>query len=100
MWQPNKPSQNENEYFARQDEEWKRARRSQLDAERTAKKEHPAMACPRCGGNLIERTVANAVIDVCDKCRGVWLDTGELDLLAHISPGQMQFLLRSLKDEE
>lgn len=97
MWQPGKPSQNENEYFARQDEEWKRAHRAQLDAERMAKKAQPAMSCPRCGGNLIERTVADAVIDVCDKCRGVWLDTGELDLLAHISPPQMEQLLHSLK---
>lgn len=97
MWEPGKPSQNENEYFARQDEEWKRSRRAQLDAERMAKKEQPPMACPRCGGNLFERTVADAVIDVCDKCRGVWLDTGELDLLAHIQSSDMEKLLQSLK---
>jgi ribosomal protein L37AE/L43A len=97
VWQPGKPSQNENEYFARQDAEWKAARRAQLDAERMSKQAHPPMKCPRCDGTLVERTVADAVIDVCDKCRGVWLDTGELDLLAHVSTAQMESLLHSLK---
>ena len=36
-WEPGKPSQNEDEYFARKDAEWLRERRATLDAERAAK---------------------------------------------------------------
>jgi hypothetical protein len=86
-WEPGKPSQNENEYFARQDADWLKAQRARLDAER-AKKEKAStatgMKCPRCGGNLLERVYHNVRIDVCDSCRGVWLDRGELHMLAHV----------------
>src|SRR6476646_8548076 len=57
VWQPGKPSQNENEYFARQDAEWLKAQRARLDVERVAKDkvQTTAMKCPRCGGHLEER---------------------------------------------
>ena len=97
MWEPGKPSHNENEYFARQDEEWKKARRAQLDADRMLKeKAVPAMSCPRCGGNLVERKLTEAVIDVCSSCHGVWLDAGELEMLSHVSRDQAQHLIQSL----
>lgn len=86
MWEPGKPSQNENEYFARQDAEWLKAQRARLDTERVKKKsEQPSgMKCPRCGGNLMEREYHDVAIDVCDSCRGVWLDRGEMHMLAHV----------------
>jgi uncharacterized protein len=40
------------------------------------------MQCPRCDGmslTLSERQ--NVEIDYCEKCRGIWLDRGELDKL-------------------
>ena len=40
------------------------------------------MQCPRCEGTsltLSERQ--NVEIDYCQKCRGIWLDRGELDKL-------------------
>ena len=37
MWEPGKPSHNENEYFARQDAEWLKSQRAKLDAERALK---------------------------------------------------------------
>ncbi len=54
MWEPGKPSQNENEYFARQDAEWVKANRAKLDAERLVKEAGTStgMTCPRCAGNL------------------------------------------------
>ena len=87
MWEPGKPSQNENEYFARQDADWLKAQRARLDAERAKKEKAQAvtgMKCPRCGGNLMERVYHSVRIDVCDSCRGVWLDRGELHMLAHV----------------
>ena len=86
MWESGKPSQNENEYFARQDAEWLKAQRARLDVERAAKDkaQTTAMKCPRCGGHLEERVYHDVRIDVCDGCRGVWLDRGELHMLAHV----------------
>ena len=37
MWQPGKPSSNEDEYFARRDAEWLKEQRAKLDADRLAK---------------------------------------------------------------
>ena len=53
MWEPGKPSQNENEYFARRDAEWLKEQRTRLDAERAAKSAE--MRCPRCGATLAHR---------------------------------------------
>jgi uncharacterized protein len=36
--------------------------------------------CPRCETSLLdERERTGVVVDVCPKCRGVWLDRGELE---------------------
>jgi uncharacterized protein len=40
-----------------------------------------SMRCPRCDGTLTESKVENVSIDTCDKCGGVWLDSGELEQL-------------------
>jgi Zn-finger nucleic acid-binding protein len=36
------------------------------------------MECPRCRTNLTPRTRESVEIDVCEQCKGVWLDGGEL----------------------
>lgn len=87
MWEPGKPSQNENEYFARRDAEWLKERRAALDAERAAKSK--SATCPRGHGDLTERTVQNVKIDVCGACYGVWLDTGELEMILHVPRGEL-----------
>lgn len=85
MWEPGKPSQNEDEYFARRDAEWIRERRAALDAERAAReKQQPRLKCPRCAGELIEREFQNVKIDVCGSCHGVWFDAGELEMVLHM----------------
>ena len=37
------------------------------------------MPCPRCGVDLMMSDRQGIEIDYCPKCRGVWLDRGELD---------------------
>lgn len=37
------------------------------------------MKCPHCDVDLVMTTRNNVEIDYCPKCRGVWLDRGELD---------------------
>jgi Zn-finger nucleic acid-binding protein len=41
-----------------------------------------AACCPGCGGVLSMVAAQTCVIDVCATCHGVWLDKGELELLA------------------
>ena len=79
-----KPSRNENEYFARLDAELIKERRSALDLARS-KMERAAhsLKCPRWGGVLQEIEHHNVKIDQCTECKGVWLDAGEIELLEH-----------------
>lgn len=39
------------------------------------------MKCPHCSVDLLMTERKNIEIDYCPKCRGVWLDRGELDKL-------------------
>ncbi len=41
----------------------------------------PAIPCPADGTTLQKEVVANVVLDQCPKCRGVWLEAGELELI-------------------
>ena len=93
-----KPSRNEDEYFARENAEAIKAMRAQLDAAREkAERESHLMRCPRCGGALRERKQGSVVIDVCDDCGGTWLDKGELELLAQSSDqSEVRRYLRTL----
>jgi uncharacterized protein len=79
-----KPSRNEEEYFAKLNADLIKERRSALDMARS-KMERAShyMKCPRCGGDLKELEHHNVKIDQCADCKGVWLDAGELELLEH-----------------
>ncbi len=39
------------------------------------------MKCPRCEAVLEEKDRDGITIDVCQQCRGIWLDRGELERL-------------------
>lgn len=94
MWEPGKPSQNENEYFARRDAEWLKEQRASLDRARAAAGAQ-GIQCPRCDGRLQVRDVQHVKIDVCEKCHGTWLDTGELEMILHLPRAE---LLRAVHD--
>ena len=81
-WEPGKPSQNEDEYFARRDAEWVKERRAELDKQEaaTAKSAGTPM-CPRCRAPLTEREFQTVKLDACTKCKGVWFDAGELEMV-------------------
>ena len=81
-----KPSRNEDEYFAKQDAELLKSRRAELDAERlTRERKSHYMKCPKCGGDLKEKQVHHVKVDVCADCKGTWLDAGELDMLTRVN---------------
>ncbi len=81
-----KPSKNEDEYFARQNAEIISEMRAKLNAERkkTERSAHHNK-CPRCGADLKEQHVENVKIDECHECGGVWLDRGELEQLRRVN---------------
>lgn len=43
------------------------------------------MNCPSCKSSMIILELDQVEIDYCTVCKGVWLDTGELDLIYHDS---------------
>lgn len=52
------------------------------------------MRCPRCATELVERTRVGVAVDACDRCRGVWLDRGELEkILAMLREGEQERVL-------
>jgi len=46
------------------------------------------LACPRCGREMEKRPVDIVVLDVCTKCRGVWVDSGALEEAARTLGGE------------
>lgn len=77
-----KPSRNEDEYFARLDAELMKERRTKLDVERLqqARSSH-LNKCPKCGCDLREREHNHIKVDECEECGGIWLDKGELEMI-------------------
>jgi uncharacterized protein len=76
------PSRNEDEYFVKQEAELLKQMRARLDAERAkAERTQLPMKCPRCGAELKETQYHHAVVDVCPKCNGMWLDAGEIEII-------------------
>lgn len=81
-----KPSKNEDEYFARRDAELLRQQRSaaQQAAAEGERKSH-YMKCPKCGYDLITGDWDGIQIDQCTHCHGVWFDAGEAETLINKS---------------
>jgi Zn-finger nucleic acid-binding protein len=72
----------EEEYFHRKNKEAIEKLREKMKVSDEAKAAGiSSMKCPRCDGSLNESKVEDVSIDVCDKCGGVWLDSGELEQL-------------------
>jgi hypothetical protein len=47
------------------------------------------MKCPQCNEVLLMTMRENVEIDYCPKCRGIWLDKGELDKLLNAIATEM-----------
>ena len=77
-----KPSRNEDEYFAKVDADLRKALRARADAERAESVRAERNRCPRCGVALVAKQSGSVTIDQCPKCEGIWLDKGELEILA------------------
>ena len=70
----------EEEYFHRKNKEALEKLREQMKVSEEAKATGTSsMKCPRCDGTLHESNFEEVLIDICDKCGGVWLDSGEFE---------------------
>src|SRR5215475_11316414 len=95
---PVKPSEREEEYFARLEV----ARRKQALGEQQPPADVEATQhqvaitqcrCPKCGASLVAIHYKGIEIDKCSRCRGIWLDSGELERMLP----EVQGLLRALR---
>lgn len=72
----------EEEYFHRKNQEAIEKLRAKIKVAEEAKAAGTSsMQCPRCDGSLKENKIEEVLVDTCDKCGGVWLDSGELEQL-------------------
>lgn len=99
---PVKPSDKEQEYFARLEIEKRRkhaeeltARMAQEERERQRALHH--MRCPKCGMELEEIAFGDVRVDKCFSCEGLWLDKGELERLQTKEPGFVGRLLGAFR---
>ncbi len=88
MSTPQKPSSQEEEYFAREEIEKKRKLALRQAEEMAAKQRERLkhlhhMKCPKCGMDLHTVARGKVEVDTCFNCHGVWLDAGELEQLLH-----------------
>ncbi len=79
---PDKPSRNEEEYFAKREAEILKARREAAErAAREAERRSHYMKCPKCGADLKTEEQDGIQVDKCPECLGVWFDAGEAEEL-------------------
>ncbi len=97
-----KPSEKEEEYYARQEYE----KKQKLEAEKIKnlkgeeiqkRKELHYMKCPKCGMDLIEIDYKSIKIDKCSACEGVWLDAGEMETISTMEKGGLDKLFSVFK---
>jgi hypothetical protein len=78
----------EEEYFHRKNKEAiEKMREKMLVAEEAKAAGTSSMNCPRCDGSLKESKIDEVSIDTCEKCGGIWLDSGELEQLTKRESG-------------
>ena len=78
----------EEEYFHRKNKEAVEKLREKMKVSEEAKAAGTSsMKCPRCDGTLTESKLEEVSIDTCEKCGGVWLDSGELEQLTKRDSG-------------
>jgi Zn-finger nucleic acid-binding protein len=79
-----KPSRNEDEYFAQQNAELLRKQREKMEAAALeAERKSHYMKCPKDGHDLASSEFHGVQIETCPHCGGMWLDAGELEVVAH-----------------
>jgi hypothetical protein len=96
---PVKPTDQEDEYFARIEFERRKQALESRAAQEAAEERQRVLAvargrCPKCGAELVPVHYQEVELDKCSGCQGVWLDVGELDRLVGEDTGFLGGLRR------
>jgi hypothetical protein len=92
-----KPSKNEDEYFALREAEILKARREAADqAAREGARHSHFMKCPRCGADLKAEEHHGIQVERCPECHGVWFDAGEAEAVLRAEPSGLGTVLTAL----
>jgi hypothetical protein len=96
-----KTSELEEEYFKQKELELlKKFEKEREQYELAEEKEHLRrfhyMKCPKCFGDLKEESYRDVSIDRCHRCKGVWLDAGELERLSNHEESSVAHFFRNL----
>jgi uncharacterized protein len=102
---PLKPTNQEEEYFARQEALKLRklmlqTKEQMADEERKKLKELHWMCCPKCGMKLKQIAVNSVEVDKCFSCGGMFLDDGELEKISGRERNFFDRMRDVFKDEE
>lgn len=86
---PVKPSEKEEEYYARLEFEQKKKiedekTKNMAQKEKDRLKELHFMKCPKCGMGLVEIDYKGIKVDKCSDCAGIWLDAGEMESVSSL----------------
>jgi hypothetical protein len=97
-----KPSEKEEEYFARMEFERKKKveaekHRHLLEEEKKKLADLHHLRCPKCGLELIEIDYKGIKVDKCSECEGVWLDAGELETVSRLDQSAMECFFNVFK---
>jgi hypothetical protein len=83
---PEKPSRNEEEFFARFEAERLKTAKTSAEMEaRLAERRSHFMKCPRCGADLRVEHYSGIEVERCPECHGVWFDAHEAERLVEIN---------------
>lgn len=92
-----KPSKNEDEYFALREAEILKARKQATErAASDGERRSHLMRCPKCGGHLKEESFHEIQIDRCPECLGVWFDAGEAESLLRQDTSRFGSIFKAL----
>ncbi len=97
-----RPSEKEEEYFARMEYEKKKKleeekHKALAEEEKKRLKELHFMRCPKCGMELIEIDYKGIKVDKCSECEGIWLDAGELEAVSKLEKSGIDKLFSVFK---
>jgi transposase-like protein len=83
---PDKPSRNEEEYFAKKEaERLAQLKKSAATEARLAERRSHFMKCPRCGADLQVEHYSGIEVERCPECSGLWFDAGEAERLVELN---------------
>ncbi|MCM8536110.1 MAG: zf-TFIIB domain-containing protein [Lentisphaeraceae bacterium] len=78
-----KPGYDDEQRFIKESEQAKltKIREERAALKQKLEKEMHWMKCPKCGSTMEEKELSSIMIDQCTSCDGIYLDSGELELL-------------------